>query len=197
MINIEDSLNIALRQARDVFNRKDLFKVIEIPDFDCSLLSNPYETDGGDLPDIIKDSFFKYLHQYDYLGEKVNDFPCLYVFRLQNTSDYERVIEAIKAVKSEDIDRVLPPFKTNIPYSQYLYVGKVNRDVGGRLVTHLGYYQTNSNHGLQLAFWARNMKPSLFLSVSVYRFGREMTPYISSFENILAHKLQPLIGKHK
>jgi hypothetical protein len=119
------------------------------------------------------------------------------VFELQDKSDCKRVVEALKKVKSENIGRILPPFKTKIPESKYLYVGKVQREVGGRMVTHLGYYNTTGNHGLQLAFWAKDMIPSLQITVSIYRFKSEMTPYISSFEKILADKLKPIIGKHK
>lgn len=197
VLNIDNSLNDSLLEARDYFNKNSLFRKIVIPNFDCSLLTDPHLTNGKDLPEIIKENFFKYLHEYDHSEKIVNDFPCLYVFELHDKSNCNRVIEALKKVKSENISRTLPPFKTKIPDSKYLYVGKVQKEVGGRLVTHLGYYQTIDNHGLQLAFWAKDMIPSLLITVTVYRFEKEMTPYISSFEKILADKLNPIIGKHK
>lgn len=193
--DIYNTINDSLKTAKELFNRENMFSEILIPDFDCSHLPDT-ETDGKKLPEQIKAEFFYHLHKDDKSGTMVNEFPCIYVFELIDETDCKRVIEALQKVKSRNIGRTLPPFKTKIPDSKYLYVGKVEKEIGGRLVTHLGYYQTNGNHGLQLAFWAREMKPALHITVSIYRFAKEMTPYISSFEKILAKELNPIIGKH-
>jgi len=193
---IDETLTDSLKKAKDIFNKNSLYHKIEIPNFDCSYLPGT-ETDGKDLPEQIKEEFFYHLHKDDNSEIMVNEFPCLYVFELIDKNDCKRVIEALQKIKSKNIGRTLPPFKTKIPDSKYLYVGKVEKEVGGRLVTHLGYYQTKGNHGLQLAFWAKEMNPALLISVSIYRFAKEMRPYISAFEKILAKELNPIIGKHK
>ena len=193
--NIALSINNSLSAARALFNKDGLFRIIDIPFFDCSILTNT-DTDGKNLPEVIKDKLFKYLHQYDNDEKKVNEYPCLYVFELYDEADSARVVNAIKKTKETEINRILPAIKSQIPCSKYLYVGKVLKEVGGRLVTHLGYYQTNGNHGLQLAFWAREMSPALRLKITVLRFEKEMTPYMSSFEKLLAVDLNPIIGKH-
>lgn len=192
---IDEILNKKLDAARNTFAKGNLYKHILIPEFDCSILSD-HNTDGKNLPEHIKREFFSHLHQFDETEGNINNFPCIYVFELTNDSDKSRVIEAFQTQRKQENDRTLPALKTKIPDSNYIYVGKVQSEVGGRLVTHLGYYQSKGNHGLQLAYWVRKLTPSLKINVHVFRFDVEFTPYISAFEVIMAKQLNPMIGKH-
>lgn len=193
---IHETLSHKLSEARTIFNTEHLFREIIIPTFDCSNLP-PSITNGNDLPEEFKRNFFGHLHAFDISEKPIKESPCLYVFELDDQKDGSRVVDTIKKVDSENIKRVLPVFKKTIPDSKYLYVGKRLRDVGGRLVEHLGYHQKDNNHGLQLAFWARQMHPPLKIIVHVFRFEKEMTPYMGAFENILAKELKPIVGTHK
>jgi len=193
---IEEILNKQIDDARKILSRGRLYKHILIPEFDCSLLPH-YKTNGNNLPEEIKRVFFSYLHQFDETEGYINSFPCIYVFELANENNKERVIQAFQDQQKQKTDRILPALKMSIPDSRYLYVGKVQKEVGGRLVTHLGYYQSAGNHGLQLAYWAKELSPSLKINVHVFRFDVEFKPYISAFEVIMARQLNPLIGKHK
>ena len=80
-----------------------------------------------------------------------------------------------------------PPTKTSI-----LYVGKAEKNIGGRIYVHLGYYHAGI-HGLQLVSWAKQI--NLKLKLHIYSFDMKMCGYISPLELPLARKLNPLIGK--
>jgi len=194
---IEEALSNSLQKAKELFLQENLYKKIIIPNVDCSQLTEPKDTDGKELPEHIKENIFKYLHAFDGPDKiEINTRPCLYVFELQDIKDRERVLEAFTSEDEKKINRKLPALKSPPPVSKYLYVGKVEKEVGGRLVTHLGYYQSSGNHGLQLAFWAKELRPPLMLNIHVYRFTSDMKPYIQSFEKMLAEELNPIIGKH-
>lgn len=194
---IEEALSNSLQKAKELFLQENLYKKILIPNVDCSQLTEPKDTDGKELPEHIKGNIFSYLHAFDDKdGIEINTRPCLYVFKLQDIKDRERVLEAFTNEDEKKINRKLPALKSPPPVSKYLYVGKVEKEVGGRLVTHLGYYQSSGNHGLQLAFWAKELNPPLMLNIHVYRFTSDMKPYIQSFEKMLAKELNPIIGKH-
>ena len=196
---MEDIAGILLTEidsASKIISHNKSFKHIIIPEYDCSQLPG-IETNGKNLPDNLKLSFFSHLHQYDHREGSINDFPCIYAFELVEESDRHRVLEAFTKIDGNQIQRKLPALKTlNPENSTFLYVGKVNKFVGNRLVTHLGYYTQKNNHGLQLAHWIKDMLPSIKLRVHIFRFEKEFTPYISAFEVIMARKLKPLIGKH-
>ncbi len=193
---IEESLSNSLQKAKELFLQENLYKKILIPNVDCSQLSEPKDTNGKKLPEHIETNIFKPLHQFDRDEVKINSCPCLYVFELHDIKDRDRVLKAFTSEEEDKINRKLPALKSPPPISKYLYVGKVEKEVGGRLVTHLGYYQSSGNHGLQLAFWAKELRPPLMLNIHVYRFTSDMKPYIQSFEKMLAKELNPIIGKH-
>ena len=195
MKTISDIVDKKLSEAQELFEKKELYRHIIIKDIDCSELP-PASTDGKKLPQSLIDNVFSHLHCYDEDEIKINSCPAVYSFELSEESDRERVIEAFQKAKKADIDRTLPALKTNIPISKYLYVGKVEKEVGGRIVTHLGYYQTSGNHGLQLAFWARDIEPALKFNLHVFRFIEEFKPFIAAMEVIMARELNPIIGKH-
>lgn len=194
-INLSELLEKEIAKGKDILSKNNLFKHIVIPDFDCSTLP-PETTDGKNLPEDLKRNFFSHLHQFDTTEGDINSYPCLYVFELVNPEDAQRVLEEFNTLREKGITRTLPALRGNIQHSKNLYIGKAQQKVGGRLVTHLGYYQKKFNHGLQLAFWSRNMLPGLQIKVHVLRFDKDFLPFLSAFEVILAKKLMPLIGKH-
>ena len=83
-----------------------------------------------------------------------------------------------------------PPLDTNV-----LYVGKVKKDIPGRMKVHLGYYHNGDTSGLQLVCWAKAIE--LRLKLYIFSFDQEMAPFISGFELPLAQSLNPMIGKHR
>lgn len=195
MTAIKEIVNDKLLDARNLFNGNELFKYIKISNIDCSELPHS-STDGNKLPDKLIENLFSHLHFYDEEEVKINECPVVYVFELHDKNDRDRIISAFKEVQKTGIDRTLPALKKQIPNSKYLYVGKVEKEIGGRIVTHLGYYQKSGNHGLQLAFWARNMNPEIRLNLHVFRFKKEFKPFIAAMEVIIAKELEPIIGKH-
>lgn len=192
---MERILNNKLREARLLFEKETFYKYILINDIDCSELPSS-DTDGKELPKAIIDRIFKPLHSFDDSEIEINSCPAVYAFELCNENDRDRVLGAFIETKKITTDRKLPALKKKPPYSKYLYVGKVEKEVGGRIVTHLGYYQSNGNHGLQLAYWARELKPKVKVNLHVFRFIEEFRPYVSAMEVILAKELNPIIGKH-
>lgn len=194
-MNIEHFLQSELEKAARVLAQENSFRHILVSGFDCSTLPG-VETDGRKLPEDLVSNFFQPIHQYDASEGGINDFPCLYAFELADAADAGRVLEAFKSINPNEIKRTLPVLKSKNLNSKFLYVGKVLYGVGGRLVTHLGYYHKDYNHGLQLAYWAKELSPPVILNVHVFRFRKDFLPYLESFEVLLAKELQPLIGSH-
>ena len=195
-MNIEETINKNLAEAKRLFNNLKHFEPIIIKDIDCSELPDPDKTKGNDLPEELLNNVFYKLHEFDKEEGKVNDDPALYVFELCDENQKEAIIEKFKMAQETITDRRLPSLKKSKIDSKFLYVGKVESGVGGRIVTHLGYYHQRENHGLQLAHWAREKKDSFKLNLYVYRFEKEFKPFIEAMEVMLAKELNPLIGKH-
>lgn len=197
MVELADTLVKELGLASTIISQGKNFKHILIPEYDRGLLPG-IETDGKNLPDDFKLAFFSHLHQFDQTEGNINDYPCIYAFELIDKLDCERVLAAFTQLNQEEIQRKLPALNTyHTKDSNYLYVGKVECAVGNRLVTHLGYYRQQGNHGLQLAYWMKDLVPSVRIRVHIFRFEKAFKPYISSFEVIMAKKLNPIIGRHK
>ena len=79
--------------------------------------------------------------------------------------------------------------------SKTLYVGKVEKDFWGRLVTHLGYNKTPKTAGMQLHYWYR-IEDFGDLNLYYIEFDDSMKYLISIIEKQLALYLNPLIGKY-
>ncbi len=195
--HIQAVIGQQIDSARAVFGQYNAFETIRIEGFNCADLTPPEETNGRDLPKRILETFFQKLHALDATDGNINNFPCLYVFELADPEDADRTWQCFKTLAGNNTtNRNLPAFKKGDKKSPVLYVGKADRGVGGRLVTHMGYLDKPGNHGLQLAFWAREMNPPLLLNVTVLRFKQAFRPYLVVFEKQLAKDLQPIVGKH-
>lgn len=78
--------------------------------------------------------------------------------------------------------------------TQYLYIGKVKKGVGGRMATHFGYANPKIG-GLQLKYWAKAI--NLKLKVHIVAFDENIDDFINPLELQLTKNLRPLIGKSK
>lgn len=195
MVELDNILNTALSNAKKIFSSEKPYRHIVINNIDCSRLPD-INTDGKNLPKRFTETVFSKLHEYDKSEIKLNLCPAVYAFELKDEQDRKRVLTEFKKAKANISNRTLPALKSTPPESKYLYVGKVEKEVGGRIVTHFGYYQNQSNHGLQLAYWAKNLQPKLDLNLHVFRFKQNFKPYIGAMEVIMAKELKPIIGKH-
>ncbi|MDM1521517.1 hypothetical protein [Myroides odoratimimus] len=162
---------------------------------DCTKLDERFFVE--DIRDSLE---FKELFQQ---LKKIENNPCLYVFTVENEISTNQLIESLKNFRDQT-EKVTPSLKNKIPQnSKTLYVGKSNRLVWGRLITHLGFhtYKNNGdpkasiNHGLQLYFWAKELL--LQITYTVIEFDHSMKDILPLLEKQLAAELNPIIGKHK
>jgi len=119
--------------------------------------------------------------------------PVLYWFTICSHHDskwvYDRVLTARKAVH-----RKFPALYEYAGDTNVLYVGKVNRDLASRMITHFGYDERPDQQGLQLFHWARNM--GLKLELNCILLPQECKNLTYFFESQLSQELKPLIGKY-
>lgn len=131
------------------------------------------------------------------LFRKVNELtgPIIYYFELADQTDRALIVAAIRQgeITSRRHFPTLKPYPTLL--TNTLYVGKVEKNLTGRLVTHLGYNRTAGTQGLQLYYWAAQL--GLPLRLHLYRFNEQMSPLLAFLETALAQHLRPLVGKHR
>nr|WP_294858672.1 GIY-YIG nuclease family protein [uncultured Fluviicola sp.] len=143
------------------------------------------------LSEKIKESFFRQFDSFDPLINKKN---CLYIFSFDESKCDTAVM--IKAYQNPTIsDRNMSAMKSKPNCNtNVLYVGKVKKDLGGRLSTHFGY----ANHktgGLQLKYWAKEIQLELIVTFIV--FEDKIDDYLNPLELYLTKELNPLIGKSR
>jgi len=161
---------------------------------DCSRLVEPLEYEP--LPDEIITHFFSHLHKEDNAGFLVNKKACLYMFELVS-HNAEQVKEYYTAFCNEPNMAHLnkSAIKKNAQTdTQFLYIGKVKKGIGNRMVTHFGYANPQIG-GLQLKYWAKEIR--LKLKVHIVAFDEIIDDYINPLELNLTKTLRPLIGKSK
>ena len=156
---------------------------IDVNKLDSKYLDKVNITKDGDFSE-----YFQKMIEYE-------NFPAVYFFEINDTVEKEEIVTLIKKVNEE--------FQLNIPAQNYtlknqgvLYVGKVKSCAWGRLIQHLGYHKNRKSHGLQLDFWAKEIKSELKLKYTVMFFEENIKEDINILERILAKKLNPIIGKH-
>jgi hypothetical protein len=121
--------------------------------------------------------------------------PTLYYFEiLSNHSSYD-IVSSIQKYSATKNAKTVPAIKKQLTESKVLYVGKVKRNMWGRLIQHLGFYKVERTQGLQLFYWAKKL--SLTVKITVVEFEPDMANLIGVLENELAAKLKPILGKHK
>lgn len=160
-------------------------------DIDCALLTDPEPLENTNRMGSPKFGFYSKLP-----GE---DKPCLYFFEFDSSqrdailTEYISFVEYQQFASPGDFRKTAalkkrPPLKTNV-----LYVGKRKKEMGGRLVVHLGYYDVGTTAGLQLRFWAKKL--GLKFKLHILYFEKDMYDFIDPLEIALARSLNPLIGK--
>lgn len=159
-------------------------------DIDCSTLTEPVTREKDGRTTTPPFPF--------YAGLPADNIPCLYYFEF-NPADRDNILKEYRAflIKQQSA----PPgtfrrgaaLKKKLPQgTSVLYVGKRKREIGGRLVVHLGYYDVSTTGGLQLRYWAK--KIGLKLKFHVFWFEPEMRDFIDPLEIALSRKMKPLIG---
>jgi hypothetical protein len=193
-IKIQDFKEVilkAVKNGEDAYLRaQNSIQYSFVDNIDCKQLPKPVWQKGVELPKGI-DQYFKTL--------KDRTRPYLYFFEILN-SNSSTILDTYKAFKSENEKikegkrnsptlKKRPPKDTNI-----LYVGKVKKDMYGRLYVHLGYYHNGFTAGLQLVCWAKDI--DLKLKLHLFSFSPNMQEFVTPLELPLARALNPLIGKH-
>lgn len=161
---------------------------------------------------VINQTFF----DKDYLNEKnitetIPEFkeikeikqPVLYWFELESSDKNQQIREKIECYREPlKKDFSHPNYRYTSAYkksycsdTKILYVGKVQTGFWGRLVTHLGYNQSNTVAGMQLFHW---YDPREFgeLKLHYITFDKDMKYLVTVLEKQLAKKFQPLIGHY-
>ena len=154
----------------------------------CESLPEPVWKKSAKIPPDLNESFFKRLPD--------KSCPALYYFEIiGSTPTGSSILEAYREMKNDpDIERASAALKKKPPTgTSILYVGKVKKNLPGRMKVHLGYYHNGNTSGLQLYCWARSIK--LELKVHLFTFTTEMAPFISILELPFSHSLNPMIGK--
>ncbi|MDN4167040.1 hypothetical protein QWY31_16130 [Cytophagales bacterium LB-30] len=189
-IQLRAGLSNGIKQYEDIIDKSFDSQIIEL---DCKRLTNP----GEKLPKEVQGYFFAPLHLIFPKDDKmINTRACLYVFEIVSP-DPDEVYQAYSSYCKDPTAayRNKSAFKeVDNPTSKILYIGKVKKNIGGRLATHMGYGPAKTG-ALQLAFWAQ--KISLQLKVHIYPFEPSLGDYINPLELSLSKALRPLIGKSK
>lgn len=121
--------------------------------------------------------------------------PALYWFELVSDHGAAAIISALEDYKQTTEPRATPALRnTQASASRILYVGKVKKNLWGRLIQHLGFYKVSATQGLQLFHWAR--KAGLSLTFNYIEFGDEMADIMPLIEYAFAKHYHPLVGKH-
>lgn len=173
----------------------------------------PFEFNTSELPDskesfdvIQQNSVYKEIHEL-LLNEK--ETPFIYWFEFDNKEQRGKILEALKEYEAnikEERHRntpkkdlkyfATPAVKLKTEESNILYVGKVNRDLIGRLQPHFGFYTKSPNtSGLQLRYWANGL--NLILKLYYIALPKELVDFTGLLERKLAKDLKPIIGKHR
>ncbi len=200
-MGFEDFLNEEINKAKIFFESGNLFKLIEINDFECEKLNkdcgDPQSNDKciRDWGKHLCDNFFSKLHALDQSDDKpIADYPCLYMIEIKSEHTAKDIITKIENTVLEG-NRTFPAYnklKEEHENNKILYIGKAQTHVGGRMLSHFGCIE--GRHGLHLAYWANEI--NLKLDFKIFRFEKDMLKYLSAFESILAKQYKPIIGKH-
>lgn len=186
----------AINQGIDVYKAilDNSFQYYNCIALDCSMLIDS-QTDEP-LSDEIRNHFFSYLHKDDINGFVINKKACLYIFELVS-HNAEQVRDIYKDFCSNPVYSNLsksaikknPHIDTNI-----LYVGKIKKDIGKRMVTHFGFAHSRTG-GLQLKYWAKDN--GLQLKVHIIALDERIDDFINPLELNLIKNMKPLIGNSK
>lgn len=134
----------------------------------------------------------KYQQLFAELAEM--DGPCLYYFEVVSAHLTPDIINRIRSYALSDTAKTVPSMRKRIPNSSILYVGKVKKNLWGRMIQHLGFYNVRKTQGLQLFHWAKDL--NLDVKITVMEFENGMKELMPVLENALAKRLRPILGRH-
>ncbi len=193
----------AVEEGEQFYNNilsSDKYKHYQI-NLNCNTLVDPDEGNSQnnkaahDVPKKVKVSFFR---EFDTFN--IKDKPCLYFMELKKRP--ANLVEKFNIAKQKEKNK--PKGETVLNYSaikkhcpensNILYVGKVKKDVGGRLSTHFGYANGKTG-GLQLRSWAKEL--NLELIIHFIAFEEKIGNFINPLELEITKVLNPIIGKSK
>jgi len=204
-MDITNKLNSIVQEGQSLYKKildTENYDYFTIP-LNCANLVEPEENKRSKypLPEKVKECFFVEFDKHNKPSRKLNEKTCLYFIEFpQKESDniLSKYIEYKEYKDINDITRInernssglkkSPNSNTNI-----LYVGKVKKDLGGRLSTHFGYAHPKTG-GLQLRHW---INKDLELTVHIIAFDDKIDDFVNPLELMLTKKLNPLIGKSK
>lgn len=143
------------------------------------------------LSSKIVEGFFT---EFDSFDSSMNKKNAIYIMHFDNSKfDSHHLVTAYKDAFS--YGRNMSAIKKNPYYdSNVLYVGKVEKDLGGRLSTHFGYASPQTG-GLQLKYWARAL--NLELSITLITFDEDLGSYLNPLEMYFVKSLKPLLGRSR
>lgn len=124
--------------------------------------------------------------------------PIVYWFEISSKHTAESVRLLMSKYRSKKKRKNFPAMKKTFnPQSKTIYVGKMKRDIKGRMFVHLGYYIVPGTQGLQLSHWAKGTGLKVRLNIVQLPFDDETANLGAHYELELAKMLTPLAGKHR
>lgn len=149
----------------------------------------PTEDNKYPLTAQIMDTFFS---EFDRKDPDINQKVCLYIFEYPKI-ETNYIIGLIRAYRKKNERNVSAlKDKPNLG-GNILYVGKVKKDLRGRLCTHFGFANEKIG-GMQLRHW---IDKNILLKVHIFTFNKDVDDFVNPLELYLSKKLNPLIGKSK
>ena len=147
------------------------------------------------------DQYFRYF--FEALDKKENH--CLYWFELETEKkaiELNNLMNHYRLKKGSPNYRTVPSTNKN-EESNVLYVG-IRRgkqkpsnlsNIVGRINQHMGYYKVARTQGLQLVHYAKGLDFEITLNVVEFK-DLQNPMYLNLLEKMVAHKLEPLCGRH-
>lgn len=121
--------------------------------------------------------------------------PVIYWIDIVSDTSTQEIIKAANSYKEKKL-RHVPAMKKRIDYeSRVLYVGKVEKDIFVRVLTHMGFHKSAKTQGLQMFHWGKDIALKVKFNLIHLDFGCE--PVLAVWEKSLAGRVKPVIGKHK
>ncbi len=156
-----------------------------------------FEIDCGAIEDFHNREI-KYDDKYAPIYERLKSVhgPVLYWMQIMSDVSTEEITKTLLQYKNGKDARSTPSLKKHINFNTgMLYAELTTEPLWVRLVQHLGFYESSAVQGLQLFYWATELK--LKLRVTVLEFNGDMGDVLPLIEDAFARKLQPLLGKVK
>ena len=121
--------------------------------------------------------------------------PVLYWYEIISNHSNDEIINSLHIYEQQHNHRAIPVFyKGYDRNTRILYVGKCKEKFWGRVIQHLGYFNTPTTQGLQLYHWAKEIR--LEVKLHALEFTKDMADIIPIVESYFAKRLHPLVGKH-